>query len=136
MKMFKHQMKKKNVAIVLIIVLAVVGATVACAIYNHFDLSQMLGLGNSTVNANSNISVQILTDNGQSIQGQATSESTQQILDDLKKKEVYVTDSIGSCITFSGKTGDNATWKVQNLPDNNVIEQVDLFYNNQLIHQY
>lgn len=119
----KIKKKRKFVVIILVAVLVAVGVLVAYTAYS--------GCGNSAYSNTASPSK--LTDNGQSIQGQATSESTQQLLDDLKKKEVYVTDSIGSCITFSGKAGDNAAWKVQNLPDNTVIEQVEIYYSNELI---
>lgn len=65
-----------------------------------------------------------LDNNGSALPGSCTPKSRQEILSELRQKEVVVTDRISAQITFSsGDKGTVGTWTVENPASNKVIEQ-------------
>jgi hypothetical protein len=75
-----------------------------------------------------------LDENGSAADGTAQSKTPEQVLDELKKAQINVTDKLSSDILFpSGKAGTQGSWTVENLKTNNVIMQCEVFLNNKLI---
>jgi flagellar basal body-associated protein FliL len=75
-----------------------------------------------------------LDDNGNAVDGAVQSKTSEQVLDELKKAQINVTDKLSSHILFpSGKAGTEGSWMVENVETNNVIMQCEVFLNDKLI---
>lgn len=71
--------------------------------------------------------------NGKADGGGYMSKSSEQILSELKKAQINVTDKISSSALFSsGIKGSSGSWVVENLASNNVIMQCEIYINNNL----
>jgi flagellar basal body-associated protein FliL len=75
-----------------------------------------------------------LDDNGNAVDGAVQSKTHEQVLDELKKAQINVTDKLSSNILFpSGKAGTQGSWMVENVKTNNAIIQCEVFLNDKLI---
>jgi hypothetical protein len=91
-------------------------------------------LNSNTRTVNPSPTTSYLNDNGSAIDGTATAKPKDEILDDLKKRQLVVTDKLGSNITFpSGKAGTTGEWIVENPASNNVIQQAEVYFEDLLI---
>ena len=68
-----------------------------------------------------------LNDNGSALPGGYTSKSRQEILSELQKKQVTVTDRVSAQISFpNGTKGTKGSWVVENPSTNKVIMQCEV----------
>lgn len=75
-----------------------------------------------------------LDQSGDAIDGAASPKSKEEMLDDLEKQQLVVTDKLSSNITFpSGNSGVIGDWIVENPSSNNIIQQAEVYFENQLI---
>lgn len=75
-----------------------------------------------------------LNSTGSAISGIYTGETQSEILADLKKNEVMITDNVASSINFSsGKKGSTGSWIVENIKTNKVIMQAGIYLNGKKI---
>ncbi len=116
--------KKKKVIIILIIVFAI--AAIALFLLKSCNEDQ------STTEPETK--PVLLEDEGSSIDGEAQTRSKEEILEELKKQQLIVTDKISSNIIFnSGEVGSIGEWIVENLKENDVIQQAEVYWNDVLI---
>jgi hypothetical protein len=77
----------------------------------------------------STVSSPKLVDSGSALPG-GYDKTRSEILDELKKKEVVVTDKVSSQLSFhNGNQGAIGDWVVENPKSNKVIEQIDVILN-------
>ena len=75
-----------------------------------------------------------LDQSGRAIDGTASPKSREEILDDIEKQQLVVTDKLSSNITFpSGNSGTIGDWIVENPSSNNIIQQAEVYFEDQLI---
>ena len=75
-----------------------------------------------------------LNQSGNAIDGAASPKSREEILDDLEKQQLVVTDKLSSNITFpSGNSGTIGDWIVENPSSNNIIQQAEVYFEEQLV---
>ena len=75
-----------------------------------------------------------LEDEGSAIEGEAQAKTSDDILDELEKQQLIVTDKLSSNITFPiGETGTVGEWIVENPKENNIIQQAEVYWNDVLI---
>lgn len=122
-----NRKKKLRILIILLAVLCITAGTVTA----------MFGMGGSrfktAVVDNSSTDVSKLNDNGSALDGQAESKTSEEVLEELQKEQINVTDRLGSCIVFSkGKAGTPGSWAVENPADNRVVMQCEVYLDNEL----
>ena len=116
--------KKKKVIIILIIVFAI--AVVALFLLKSCNEDQNTDELETTPI--------ILKDESRSIDGEAQIKTKEDILEELKEQQLIVTDKLSSNITFeSGEVGTIGEWVVENLKENDVIQQAEVYWNDVLI---
>ena len=72
--------------------------------------------------------------NGEAKDGEFKSKTSEQILSELQKAQVNVTDKISSSILFpNGAKDSTGTWVVENLKSNNVIMQCEVYQDEKLL---
>lgn len=117
-------MKKTKTLIIialLLVFLLAAGAFVYVSLTNH----------SSPANTGASVS---LNDNGSALDGDYKAKTNEQILSDLQKAQATVTDKISSSAVFeSGAKGSLGTWIVENLPENNVIMQCEIYDGEKLL---
>jgi hypothetical protein len=75
-----------------------------------------------------------LEDEGSAIEGEAQSKTSDDILEELEKQQLVVTDKLSSNITFpAGEIGTIGDWIVENPEENNIIQQAEVYWNDVLI---
>lgn len=75
-----------------------------------------------------------LDDDGNSIDGKAQGKDREEILKELTKQQLIVTDKLSSNITFPlGEIGTIGEWIVENQKENTVIQQVEVYFDELLI---
>jgi len=75
-----------------------------------------------------------LDDSGSALPGSSSSPSRQEILSQLQKQQVTVTDKVSSQISFpGGSTGSTGIWEVENQPSNSVIMQCEIILNGKTV---
>jgi cell division protein YceG involved in septum cleavage len=75
-----------------------------------------------------------LVNNGSALPGGYTPKSRQEILSELQKEQVIVTDRLSVQISFpSGASGTAGTWVVENPATNKVIEQCEVVLNGKTV---
>ena len=75
-----------------------------------------------------------LEEDGTSLDGEAKAASRDEILKELEKQQLVVTDKLSSNITFaSGELGTVGEWIVENPEENTVIQQAEVYLNDILI---
>ena len=75
-----------------------------------------------------------LDDSGSALPGSSSSPSRQEILSQLQKQQVTVTDKVSSQISFpGGSTGSAGICEVENQPSNSVIMQCEIVLNGKTV---
>lgn len=75
-----------------------------------------------------------LEDEGSSLEGEVKAKEREEILKELEKQQLVVTDKLSSNITFpSGEIGIIGEWIVENPEENNIIQQAEVYLNDALI---
>ncbi len=75
-----------------------------------------------------------LDDDGSSIDGEAQAKAREEILKELEKQQLIVTDKLSSHISFpAGKVGTIGEWIVENLEENSIIQQAEVYLDDVLI---
>ncbi|MFT9055502.1 MAG: hypothetical protein ABF449_02590 [Ethanoligenens sp.] len=116
-------MKKKRIIIIALLLVLSVSAGAA----GYFGMT-VLNRRSATAPA-----VRLDT-NGSAISGVYQGKSKEQVLSDLQKAEVTVTDKVSSSAVFdSGAKGSYGTWVVENLQENNVIMQCEIYDGDKLL---
>ncbi len=119
--------KKKRKKIIVIIILSSLLITILLLLYAN----------NSAFNNVSNspkATPAYLEEQGNAIEGTAVTKSRVEILEELKKQQLVVTDKLSSNITFSsGKAGTIGEWIAENPADNNIIQQAEVYFDELLI---
>ena len=123
----KRFLKGKSLPVFLIL-LVVLMSVVALAVAN-FSVKKTELISNTSSNNNSIH----LDDNGKATPGEYISKSSSEILSELQKAQVNVTDKVSSFVSFNyGAKGSSGSWTVENLASNNVIMQCEIFVSNNL----
>lgn len=122
----KNKKQKRILMIVLFILLLVaIGITFS---FCH------AGTPNGSPSPSSQSAPSSLDDNGNALPGGYVPKSRQEILSELREKEVVVTDKVSEQIAFSsGGKGTVGTWAVENPASNKVIEQCAVILNGQTV---
>ncbi|MDD4699724.1 MAG: hypothetical protein PHV07_05625 [Oscillospiraceae bacterium] len=123
--------KKLLVLLILFLIFCMVGFGIYALI--TFDSNT-----NTKINSSSNVSntgeSKLLDENGSAVDGAVQPKTPEEILDELKKAQINVTDKLSSNIFFpSGKSGTEGSWTVDNLESNNVIMQCEVYLDDRLI---
>lgn len=72
--------------------------------------------------------IPLVPDAGQAEDGRAVGRTQEELLAELKKQQMMVTDTLSSNATFvSGKPGAEGNWIVENVPGNKVIQQAEIY---------
>ena len=120
--------KKKKIMLLLLLILCLIGFgvyTVYCP--PHTTDNQVSSSGRKGESKQ-------MDDNGEAINGAVQSKTPKEVLDDLKKSQVNVTDKLSSHILFPcGKAKTQGSWTVENSKTNNVIMQCEVYLDNKLI---
>ena len=117
----KEKRKKALLVILILLLLLILGI---CIIF-HF--SKPIVPSNDGTVPTSSISPASLDDNGNAIPGGYDPKSHDEILSELKKKQVTVTDKVSAQIAFpSGEKGTTGTWILENPASNNVTMQCEI----------
>ena len=75
-----------------------------------------------------------LDDDGSSVDGEAQAKAREDILKELEKQQLIVTDKLSSHIAFaSGKVGAIGEWIVENPKENSIIQQAEVYLDGVLI---
>ena len=75
-----------------------------------------------------------LDSNGTALSGEYITKTPEQILAELEKAQINVTDKVSTSITFdSGEVGSVGAWVVENIASNTVIMQCEVYFNNSLL---
>ena len=119
----KEIKKKKRIVIILLIAVVLVAAA--------FLLFR--GCEDGTIEKPKETPV-YLEDGGNAIEGEAQSKTNNDILAELEKQQLVVTDKLSSNITFpSGSSGTIGDWIVENTATNNIILQAEVYLDDVLI---
>lgn len=117
-------MKKKKILIIIALLLAF---SLVAGVFVYISLT------NQDSPADTGASVG-LDDNGDALDGRYKAKTKEQILSDLQKAQVTVTDKISSSAVFDiGEKGSFGTWIVENLPENNVVMQCEIYDGEKLL---
>lgn len=116
--------KRKNLLIVILLIIVVM--IIAFFIFRVCSNKQLTNKPQATP--------VFLDDEGGSLEGEVKAKEREEILKQLKKEQLVVTDKLSSNITFpSGEIGAVGEWIVENPEENNIIQQAEVYLNNQLI---
>ena len=116
--------RKKRVIIIVLIAVALITAT--------FLL--LRGRNDTASVENTKETPVYLEDKGSSIEGEAQAKKREDIMDELEKQQLVVTDKLSSNITFaSGEIGTVGEWVAENPEENNIIQQAEVYLEGVLI---
>lgn len=126
----KNPKKKKTLVLLLLFLLFCMAGFGIYALIT-FD-------SNTKTNSSSDVSStgesKQLDENGNAVNGAVQSKTPEEILEDLKKAQINVTDKLSSHILFpNGKSGTEGSWSVENVETNNVIIQCEVFLDDKMI---
>jgi methionine-rich copper-binding protein CopC len=123
MNLFKG--KRLFIMIVFLILLLSIGVFAALKLTANNSV-----YNSTTINKSSSMH---LDANGKADSGEYKAKTSEQVLSELKKAQINVTDKISSSALFSsGIKGSSGSWVAQNLASNNVIMQCEIYINNSL----
>ena len=127
----KSKQKKRALMIILIILLlAIISVTFS---FCHAGTAGQIG-GNQSPSSQSAPGSSSIDNNGSAISGTYKPKSKQEILSELQKKQVVVTDKVSAQISFkSGAEGTVGSWVVENPSSNKVIEQCHVELNGKTV---
>lgn len=121
--------RKKKVAVVSLLTFLILSVSVLC----------ILALNNTSLfsrpaESSGVSSTKQLDENGNALDGSVKQKSQEAILEELKEKQITVTDQLGSHIYFpSGKSGTEGDWVVENVKANTVTIQCEVFLGDKMI---
>lgn len=116
----RRKQKKTLIIILILLLLAIIGVTFS---FCHAGTARQNGGGQSP-SSQSSPGASSLDNNGSALPGNYKSKSRQEILSELQKEQVVVTDKVSAQISFpSGAKGTVGSWVVENSSSNKVIEQ-------------
>jgi hypothetical protein len=126
----KNKKRKRMLMIILIILLiAIIGITFS---FCHAGANQ--NGGGPSPSSQSDPGSSSLDNNGSALPGSYTPKSRQEILAELQKEQVVVTDKVSAQVSFpSGVKGTVGSWVVENPSSNKVIEQCDIVLNGKTV---
>ena len=114
--------KKKKRKVLIIILLAL------------WVLIILLLICKCSMDANTEPTTSYLEDESSSLEGEAEQANIDEMLAELEKQQLVVTDKLSSNITFeSGAVGTEGEWIVENPADNKVIIQAKVYLDDTLI---
>ncbi len=117
-----HNRKRNIVGIILFVILLLLIVFIA-----HQSC------GNSKIEISTQTPIH-LEDDGKSLEGEAEARTREDILNELKKQQLIVTDKLSSNITFpSSDIGEIGDWIIENPEENNIIVQAEVYLNDVLI---
>lgn len=118
--------KRKRVVVILLIVV-ILAVAVFLMLRGYGDLNPQKEPKATTV---------YLEDGGNSFEGEAAKKAREEIMNELKKQQLVVTDTLSSNISFScGEIGTVGEWVVENGIENTVIQQAEVHLDDVLIAQ-
>jgi hypothetical protein len=116
--------KKKKVIIILLFVVILIAVT----------LLAYKGCSNTLLFEEPQSTPVYLEDEGGAIEGKVQEKEREEILKELEKQQLVVTDKLSSNITFtSGEVGTVGEWIVENPEENNVIQQAEVYLDDVLV---
>jgi len=121
----KNEGIKKKKVIFILLGVVIVGAVTLCAFKGCLKTSPIQESQSTPV---------YLEDEGSSIEGEAQAKEREEILKELEKQQLVVTDKLSSNIEFSsGDIGSVGEWIVENPVENTIIQQAEVFLDDVLI---
>ena len=118
--------KKRRKKILLIVFLAILLVVLIIVFINNASFQSL--------NAQPTTTPSYLEDEGSALSGAVGTNSNEEILDELRKQQLVVTDKLSSNITFpDGEAGTIGVWIVENPSTNNIIQQAEVYLEDQLI---
>ena len=122
--------KKPKKKLLIVIILTFLFCTIGVGIYTGITAGLFSRPAKSST-ADSPIQLQ---ENGSAVDGAAQSKTSEEVLKNLQKAQINVTDKLSSSILFpNGKAGAVGSWTVENLKTNNVIMQCEVIVDDKLI---
>lgn len=95
---------------------------------------QPSGLVSAFKPSSTSSTVSVLTDTGSALTGGTSSKSSQEVLSELQKQQINVTDKVSAEAKFrSGLAGGTGNWSVENLSSNAVIMQCEITLNGETV---
>ena len=117
--------KRKKVLLVLLIFLLLLAGVVAFSFFQAGSVHT--SGGGRSLSSQSSPGSSSLDDNSSALPGGYTAKSQQEILSELQKEQVTVTDKVSAQASFpNGTGGATGTWVVENTSSNKVIEQCEI----------
>lgn len=116
----KSKKRKRTLLIILLLLLLLlIGIT-----YSFFHAGMGGSNGGNPSRSSQSAPSSSLDGNGSALSGSPTRKSREEILSELRQKEVVVTDRMSAEISFpNGKEGTVGTWTMENPASNKVVEQ-------------
>ena len=128
----KNPQKKKLLVLLLIFLIFCMAGFGIYALVT-FDSNTNTKINSSSDASNTGES-KLLEENGNAVDGTAEAKTPEEILEDLQKAQINVTDKLSSNIFFTnGNSGTEGSWTVDNLESNNVIMQCEVYLDDRLI---
>jgi hypothetical protein len=126
----KSKKRKRTLLIILLLLLLLlVGIT-----YSFFHAGMGGSNGGNPSRSSQSVPSSLLDGNGSALPGSPTRKSREEILSELRQKEVVVTDRMSAGISFpNGKEGTKGTWTMENPASNKVVEQCAIELNGKTI---
>lgn len=119
-----NKVKKKKAVIIILIALAIIAAIFLLLRSCEGELTA------TEPKATANY----LEDDGTSIEGEAETKEREEIMKELERQQLVVTDKLSSNITFSsGAVGTIGEWIVENPEENSIIQQAEVYLDDVLI---
>lgn len=128
----KEKSKKRRrtlLIILLLLLLLLIGIT-----YSFFHAGMGGSNGGNPSRSSQSAPSSSLDGNGSALPGSPTRKSQEEILSELRQKEVVVTDRMSAGISFpNGKKGTVGTWTMENPASNKVVVQCTIELNSKTI---
>jgi hypothetical protein len=123
---------KKKVWLIIGFLVIIAGAYLAGCLFHGrqraFDFLPLPGWSRFIPGQTTGSSVRLDPTAGTAINGSYQSKSHEEILADLKKQQIIVTDKLSSHAVFaSGTKGTAGKWMLENVRQNNIILQAEIF---------
>lgn len=121
----KNKEKKKRFVLIALLILI---ATIAVVFF------LLKGCGNDLLSNEPEAKPVYLEDDGSSVDGEAQKREREDIMNELEKQQLVVTDKLRSNITFTdSEVGTVGAWVVENPKENSIIQQAEVYLDETLI---
>ncbi len=121
----KTKTRRRRILIALLLIVFAAAAFLALRSFGYIDLPE-----------EPQATAVYLEDDGGSLEGEAERKEREDIMDELEKQQLIVTDTLSSNISFpSGEVGAVGEWVVENGVENTVIQQAEVYLDDVLIAQ-